>query len=89
MGHRGGIAKKYLYLCFLDLEKAFDKVPRDKLFSKVYNSGIRGKMFRIIKDLFSSNPANVLLDNFLSPEFMINRGVLQGSKLGPSYLIYL
>ena len=83
MGPRGGNPKKYLYLCFLDLEKAFDKVPRDKLFSKVYNSDIRCKMFRVIKDLFSSNPENVLLDNFLSPEFTINRGVLQGSKLGP------
>ena len=40
-------------------------------------------MFRVIKNLFSSNPANVLIDGFLSPEFHINRGVLQGSKLGP------
>ena len=82
-GLRGGNPRKYLYLGFLDLEKAFDTVPRNRLFSKVYNSGIRGKMFRVIKDLFSSNPANVLVDNFLSPEFLINRGVLQGSKLGP------
>ena len=61
MGPRGGNPKKHLYRCFLDLEEAFDNVPRHKLFSKVYNSGIRGKMFRVIKDLFSSNPANVLL----------------------------
>ena len=40
-------------------------------------------MLRVIRDLFSSNPANVLIDDFLSPEFEINRGVLQGSKLGP------
>jgi len=33
--------------------------------------------------LFSSNLANVLVDDFLSPEFEIKRGVLQGSKLGP------
>ena len=41
-------------------------------------------MFRVIRDLFSANPANVLIDDFLSPEFEINRGVLQGSKLGPT-----
>lgn len=29
------------------------------------------------------NPEYVSLDGFLSPEFTINRGVLQGSKLGP------
>ena len=40
-------------------------------------------MLRVIQNLFSNNPANVLVDGFLSPEFFINRGVLQGSKLGP------
>ena len=40
-------------------------------------------MFRVIKNLFSSNLAQVLIDGFLSPTFVINRGVLQGSKIGP------
>ena len=82
-GPRGGRHKKHLYLCFLDLKKAFDSVLRDILFFKLYNAGIRGKMLRVIKNLFSSNPANVLINNFLSPGFTIDRGVLQGSKLGP------
>ena len=83
IGPRGGHTKKRLILVFLDLKKAFDTVPRDLLFLKILNSGIRGKLFRVIRNLFSSNPANVLVDGFLSPEFYINRGVLQGSKLGP------
>ena len=83
IGPRGGIYKKPLYLCFLDLKKAFDSVLRDILFFKLYKVGIRGKILRVIKNLFSSNPANVLVDHFLSPEFTIDRGVLQGSKLGP------
>ena len=41
-------------------------------------------MFRVIKNLFSSNLSQVLIDGFLSPTFVINRGVLQGSKLGPA-----
>ena len=40
-------------------------------------------MFRVIQNLFTCNPDNILLDGFLSPDFFINRGVLQGSKLGP------
>ena len=40
-------------------------------------------MRRVIQNLFSSNLANVLIDGYLSPDFVINRGVLQGSKLGP------
>ena len=40
-------------------------------------------MLRVIQNLFSSNSANVQVDDCISPEFIINRGVLQGSKLGP------
>ena len=33
---------KDLYLCFIDLEKAFDRVPRQKLFEVLSEYGIRG-----------------------------------------------
>ena len=70
-------------MCFLDFKKAFDTVVRYLLFLKLAKAGIQGKILRVIQNLFSSNPANVLVGNFLSPEFEIHRGVLQGSKLGP------
>ena len=72
-----------MYLCFLDLRKAFDTVTRNLLFHKLARVGVRGKILRVIQNLFSQNKANVLVDGFLSPDFSINRGVLQGSKLGP------
>lgn len=71
----------------MDLTKAFDTVPRDLLFLKLFKAGIQGKMFRVIQNLFSSNPASVLVNGFLSPDFLINSGVLQGSKLGPILFI--
>ena len=83
VGPRGGKIRKTLYFCFLDFRKAFDTVPRHILFYKLHKLGICGKMLRVIQNLFSSNPANVLIDEYLSPDFVINRGVLQGSKLGP------
>ena len=83
IGPRGGTSKKPLYFVFLDLKKAFDTVIRNILFNKLCAAGIRGKFFRVIQNLFSNNPANVVVDGYLSPEFVINRGVLQGSKLGP------
>ena len=67
----------------MDLKKAFDTVIRNLLFQKLCAAGIRGKILRVIQNLFSNNPANVVIDGLLSPEFVINRGVLQGSKLGP------
>ena len=75
--------KRPLYFCFLDFRKAFDTVVRNILFRKLYAAGVRGKLLRVIINLFSKNPANVSLDGFFSPDFMINRGGLQGSKLGP------
>ena len=64
----------------MDFKEAFDTVSPSILFLKLVKAGIQGKIFKVIRDLFSSNPANV---HYLSPEFEINHGVLQGSKLGP------
>ena len=60
------------------------------MFFKLYKTGVRGKMFRVIKDLYTGNKAKVLIGKNLSPEFDILSGVLQGSKLGPLlFLIFI
>ena len=43
VGKRGGRNKKPLYLCFTDLEKAFDKVQRNLMFENLYKIGVTGK----------------------------------------------
>ena len=83
IGPRGGKRKRPLYFCFLDLRKAFDTVIRSILFSKLFNVGIKGKMHRIISDMYTGNIARIQIQDLLSPKFEINRGVMQGSKLGP------
>ena len=90
IGKRGGRSEKPLYLCFTDLRKAFDKVPRNRMFRKLYNIGVKGKMHRVIRDMYSGNIANALVDNCLSGDFELNSGVLQGSKLGPIlFLVFI
>ena len=84
VGPRGGRKTLALYFCFLDLIKAFDKVPREILFKKLYKFGIRGKLFRVIRDMYTNNIAKVLIDNRYSREFKVESGVLQGSILGPT-----
>ena len=74
----------------MDLAKAFDTVPRKILFCKLRKLGIKGKMLRVISDLYTRNIARVQVGNYLSPQFEINRGVMQGSKLGPIlFLIFI
>ena len=74
----------------MDLVKAFDKVAREFLFRKLYDIGVRGEMQRVIKDMYSGNVANLLVDNCLTDDFELHSGVLQGSKLGPLlFLIFI
>ena len=90
IGPRGGIGKQLLYLCFMDLKKAFDMVPRHILFAKLKSIGVDGKILNIIKDLYDNNEAVVRVGDYISDPFTIETGVMQGSKLGPIlFLIYI
>ena len=50
---------KKLYTGFVDFSKAFDYVVRDNLWYKLIRLGIRGKVFDIIKSMYSSIKSRV------------------------------
>ena len=78
-----------LYLCFMDLKRAFDTGPRHILFAKLKHIGVKGKILNNIKDLFNNNEAVVRVGDYTSDPFTIETGVMQRSKLGPIlFLIY-
>src|ERR1700744_4306173 len=41
-----------LFLCFIDLEKAFDRVPRQRLFEVLSEYGVDGFLLEAIKSLY-------------------------------------
>ena len=43
---------KDLFACFVDLEKAYDRVPRDKLWKVLREYGVDGQLFRAIKSSY-------------------------------------
>ena len=45
--------KKKIYVCFIDFKKAFDSVWRSALFFKLKAKGIHGKVYNIIKNLYT------------------------------------
>ena len=71
LGARGGRGKKRLFFIFLDLKKAFDTVPRNLLFSKLFNAGMCGKLFRVIRNLFSRT---IKINNFSQNKILKNKG---------------
>ena len=46
------LAKKKMYCIFIDFEKAFDKVWRNGLWSKMLQNHINGKMYTIIFNMY-------------------------------------
>ena len=88
IGPRGAIGKQPLYLAFMDIKKAFDSVPRERMFRKIELVGIRGKLLNVLRDIYTKNRARVRIGNSFSAYFEINSGVMQGSKLGPILFIF-
>ena len=69
---------------FYDLEKAFDSVEYCILLKHLFSRGIHGKCGRIRKPT-----ACVKVNGSLSQEYIIERGVRQGSVLSPSLFLLL
>ena len=75
--------KKHIYSCYVDFEKAFDNIPRDMLFKKLFDMGIKGNFFNIIKHLYADDTAVIKVNNKISKPFRTNRGLRQGCVLSP------
>ena len=72
-----------MYMCFFDLHKAFDSVQYPVLLKRLYEAGIDGKTWRLIRDWYNRPRSRVRVGGRLSAEFTLERGVLQGSVLSP------
>ena len=72
-----------LYICFVDLKKAFDTVSRDLLLYKLVKLGIRGNFFAVIEDMYNNSLSKIKIDKMLSPVITMERGTEQGHPLSP------
>jgi len=72
-----------LYICAVDLEKAFDSVDRPLLWAALQRAGIGGCMLGALQALYADVPVCVKTAEGLSSTFQSTIGVKQGCPLSP------
>ena len=72
---------KDLFACFVDLEKAYDRVPRDELWKVLQEYGVNGQLLRTIKSFYCRPEVCVRVNGKQSKPFHVGVGLRQGSVL--------
>ena len=75
--------KRWIFGCFVDFSKAFDSIPRHKLFEKLLRHNISGKFYDCLVNLYTEDQACIKVTNGISHTFTVNQGVKQGCILSP------
>ena len=79
--------KKQLWLAFVDLEKAFDRVPRDVVWWALRSLGVDEWIVSVIKSMYENATTSVKVNGRESKAFSVKVGVHQGSVLSPLLFI--
>jgi hypothetical protein len=87
MQEKHNVKRKCLYFAFVDLEKAFDRVPRAILWWAMRSLGTEEWIIRVTQAMYEHARSAVRVNNSYSEEFEVKVGVHQGSVLSPLLFI--
>lgn len=76
-------ANKDLHMIFIDLEKAFDRVPRDLIVAAMRSHEIPETYVKVVKDMYADIETMIRCTSGTSQSFAIRVGVHQGSVCSP------
>jgi Reverse transcriptase (RNA-dependent DNA polymerase) len=74
---------EHLYACFVDFSKAFDSIPREKLWDRLREIGIQGRLLDTIQSMYKEVKCRVVTPEGLTRSFTSHLGVKQGCPLSP------
>ncbi|KAK3548937.1 hypothetical protein QTP70_021683 [Hemibagrus guttatus] len=75
--------QKELHCVFVDLEKAYGRVPREELWYCMRKSGVAEKYVRVVQDMYERSRTVVRCAVGQTEEFKVEVGLHQGSALSP------
>ncbi|KAK3549947.1 hypothetical protein QTP86_016866 [Hemibagrus guttatus] len=75
--------QKELHCVFVDLEKAYDRVPREELWYCMRKSGVAETYVRVMQDMYERSRTVVRCAVGQTEEFNVEVGLHQGSALSP------
>ncbi|KAK3564038.1 hypothetical protein QTP86_006949 [Hemibagrus guttatus] len=76
-----------VHMCFVDLEKAFDRVPRGILWEVLWEYGVRGPLLRAVQSLYNRSRSLARIASCKSDLFPVHVGLRQGCPLSPVLFI--
>ena len=82
-------ANKRLYMAFVDLEKAFDRVPRKVSWWALRKLGVEEWVMRLVQGMYANAWSRVRVGKGYSEEFEVKVGVHEGSVLSPLLFIIM
>ena len=81
---------KEVNACFVDLQKAYDGILRDKLWAVLLQYGINGQLPTAIKSLYMHSEVCVRANSATTKPFRVSVGLRQGCSISPDlFLIYM
>ncbi|KAJ8349299.1 hypothetical protein SKAU_G00244290 [Synaphobranchus kaupii] len=75
--------QKELHCVFVDLEKAYDRVPREEVWYCMRKSGVAEKYVRSMQDMYEDSVTVVRCAVGVTEAFKVGVGLHQGSALSP------
>ena len=78
---------KVIYFAFVDLEKAFDRVPRKVIWWALRTVGVDEWIVRVIQSMYDGPTSKIRVNDSYSDNINVKVGVHQGSVLSPLLFI--